>query len=1377
MLAWRLLIALILLTCSSFTLAKSVKLEPLDAEGKRTWIIELADPPLVRFDGRNAVQERANRLEATAPEKTGKRLNLLSPQAGSYSRYLDEGLETFLFNTEKTIGGRAEIRARYKNLLNGVALRLTESQADQVRELVGVKSLIPNEILKIETDSSPELLGATGIWSGEAGNIPSRGEGIVIGIVDTGINWDHPSFADRASDGYNHSNPFGAQRGLCSDEEVLCNDKLIGVYDMTDEGSKGKGTNFHGSHVASIAAGNPLNVTVEGEATTMSGIAPRANIISYKVCREDDPATPGTDEDGCGSAEIIAGLEQALTDGVDVVNLSIGGGSSNPWDTYSLLFLEMRNAGIFAATSAGNDGPAPSSVSNPGLGPWLLAVAASTGSRVTGAQLQNLKGGDSPAPDSLAGAGLVPVNHAAGGWGPEDMLWAGDYGNALCGTGEPELFATCNEHTGSSNPFDPGTFSGEIVVCKRGEYGRVEKGFNVMQAGAGGYILINSEEFGESLRSDSHCIPGIHIGYSKGQELESWLTSGSDHSGTIGPFGLTYDDSVADVLGDFSAQGPNPAVPGALAPNITAPGVAVLGAGMEDDELAIVSGTSMSSPHVAGSGALMLSAEPGLTPSQIQSMLQTTATTEVRNYLGQPANPFEMGSGRVQLEEAINAGLYMNVTGSEFLGANPSRGGDASTLNLPGLVNPACRESCSFNRRLTDRAGGGDWTVTAEKFPADANVTVTPASFTIAAGAIQDIQVDFNLPPGTIGEWIFGEIKLSSNGLPDQHLTVAVYSSGGEVPWRWTIQSDRNGGWKEFTLGQLSQMPGATFSAGGLVRPSSRTETLYEDLTNDDPFDGDSGVMTEWLDVPEGSLWLYARTPASTAEDIDLYVGMDTNGNGLADEGEVLCESVSALDLESCDIFAPVAGSYWVLAQNWTASLTNRGDEVTLITALSSPSIDSSLAASGPGITAKNEQFAVRLSWDNVNALPGEEWLGAVGIGTDSDRPNNIGVIPVYFNRTGIEDARTFPLMAGTTHRLALEAEGKNNRVFIDVPGGASSLTVAAQGASDDQNNGLTLELVRLAFDDSLNDPPFASDPGNAPVIESATGNGPDGPSVTITGGDLTPGRWYAVLSNSNSEASAIEIRADVEFSSAPLELHPGLWQPGSRPGLGQGYEYNFGGGSRSLIWYTYDEDGQPAWYIGGNLDVTGNIWTADLLRVTNDGADQQLAPVGQVSVSTLAENDAMFSFTLYGESGTERMVPISALTCPNIGGSERSYTGLWYRGVDGLGGASILMNSSTQAQIHYLFDASGMPRWLFAQDEAEPAPTNPEIPMVQFSGYCAVCDPQTVSSKTVGVLGRSFSSETSGSWTLDYLFEPPLSGSAERTDQVIKLTDTIVCE
>ena len=154
-----------------------------------------------------------------------------------------------------------------------------------------------------------------------------------------------------------------------------------------------------------------------------------------------------------------------------------------------------------------------------------------------------------------------------------------------------------------------------------------------------------------------------------------------------------------------------------------------------------------------------------------------------------------------------------------------------------------------------------------------------------------------------------------------------------------------------------------------------------------------------------------------------------------------------------------------------------------------------------------------------------------------------------------------------------------------------------------------------------------------------------------------------------------------------------------------------------------------------------------------------------------------MFSFTLYGESGTERMIPLSALTCPEINGSKKSYTALWYRGIDGLGGASIVVNALTQAQIHYLFDEVGMPRWLFVQDLDDPAPTNPEIPMLQFSGYCAVCAKTSVASQPVGVVERSFSSQTAGSWTLNYLFDSPLSGSVERTDQIVKLTHTIVCE
>jgi subtilisin family serine protease len=1373
----RLIIAVVLVIPGTLVMAKAVNLEPLDSDGKRSWIVELADPPVVRFDGKNAATQSANTLNATAPEKNDQRLDLLSPQSVAYTRYLDDRMEQFLSSTASVAGGAPEIRARYKNLLNGVALRLTEEQAKLVRALPGVKNVIPNEIHHIETDAGPVLIGASQFWTGVGGLPSAQGEGIVIGIIDTGINWDHVSFQDPAPDGYNHTNPFGNQLGECSKPEVPCNDKLIGVYDFTDEGSMGKGTHFHGSLVASVAAGNRLNVVIEGVNTQLQGVAPRANIISYKACREDDPATEEVDEEGCPSTDIISGLEQALTDGVDVVNMSLGGGQFSPWSTYDMLFLDLRNAGVFTATSAGNNGPDPSSGTNPGLAPWVLAVAAASHTRLTGARLENLSGGATTPPQGIAGEGLDPINGSPNGVGPVDIVFAGDFGNALCGTGEAAVgVPSCNEISSASNPFAPGTFNGEIVVCERGNYGRVEKGLNVMLAGAGGYILINSESFGESLRLDNHCIPGIHVGYSQGKELKTWLASGGGHMGTMGPFGLSYENGVADILADFSSQGPNTTVPGTLVPDITAPGVSILGAGKENNDLESSNGTSFSSPHVAGGGALLLSADPSLTPSQLQSMIQTTATTQVRSYKGNKATPFEMGSGRIQLAEAFHAGLFMHVTGQEFLLANPATGGDPSSLNLPSLVNESCQGMCRFSRTVTDRAGGGTWTASAQNFPAGTQISITPANFSLSSGASQTLTIDFILAPETIGDWVFGEILLTSTGLPDQHLTVAVSYFGGDLPPRWDINSSQDGGWVDFLLKLPSALPDATFTSSELVKPDKFSETLIEDPSRDDPYDNIQGVMTQWFQVPENTHWFSNRTLTSSATDLDLYVGHDSDGDGIAEESELLCESITPSDIENCDLLSPVAGDYWVLVQNWAAS-GPPGDEATLASAIVGPSGDSRLAATGPGIIAADEPFKVRLSWDNVNALPGEEWLSAVSIGSTRDKPGNIGIVPVHFERKGFSAAATFPLMNGTMHGLALEASGMHDRIFIDVPAGASSLTVMAEGATAAQSNGLMLELSRLDFDEGLTDPPFATAADGAPVVASATGNNGNGPSLTISGATLEPGRWYAILRNQINAPLAVNIHADVEFSGAPIPIYPGLWAPSSRPGIAQGYDYSFGGPNRVLIWYTYDEDGQPVWFIASNPEVTGNIWTADLLRVTNDGAQQHSTIVGQVSVSLLSLKDSMFSYTLYGESGTDRMRPLTALTCPDVNGTQESYNALWFRGESGLGGASILVNDVTQAQIHYLYDAFGIPRWFLAQNVDEPAPTHPDLPVLQVSGFCAVCASAPVTTQTVGLLSRSFSSETTGSWTLDYMFAPPLTGSVMRTDQIIKLTDTIACE
>ncbi len=186
--------------------------------------------------------------------------------------------------------------------------------------------------------------------------------------------------------------------------------------------------------------------------------------------------------------------------------------------------------------------------------------------------------------------------------------------------------------------------------------------------------------------------------------------------------------------------------------------------------------------------------------------------------------------------------------------------------------------------------------------------------------------------------------------------------------------------------------------------------------------------------------------------------------------------------------------------------------------------------------------------------------------------PTNIGVIPVYFTRSGISQPETFALFDGVDHQLALDAGAAHDRLFIDVPPGAGSLTVSAEALDAEMNDGLELELRRLDFDAALVDPPFAAAPAGAPVVGSDSGGGGAGPSVTVAGGSLQAGRWYAVVSNGNDSPVAVEVRADVASQGAASPIHRGLWNPSSRPGLRQGYDYNWGGTDRALIWYTYEE-------------------------------------------------------------------------------------------------------------------------------------------------------------------------------------------------------------
>ena len=737
-------------------------------------------------------------LEATSPRVLGEtRLDVRSSAVKAYRSFLAERQDTLLSRVEARIGHSPDVQFRYDLALNGVALRLTAEEATNVATLPGVTRVVRDELRYLQTDNGPAWIGAPGIWGGTAtGGAPgTKGEGVIVGVIDTGINTNHPSFADIGPvDGYNHTNPRAPQfYGLCAPVTGLpfCNDKLIGVYDFTTTpGFTGEDGNGHGSHTASTAAGNVVDASLVTPTTTInrriSGVAPHANIIAYRACQE---LTGTAGLGSCLLSALVASINQAVLDDVDVINYSIGGGSADPWtDADALAFLNARRAGIFVSASAGNEGPGPGTIGSPSDAPWTLSVGASTHDRKFVNALTAMTGGGTP-PGDMQGAGVTS------GYGPAAIVYAGDFGSALCGEG-----AAAADGSAAVNPFPPGTFSGQIVVCDRGTYGRVEKASNVMEGGAGGFVLANDVASGDSLTGDAFPIPGVHISYSNGVTLKAWLDSGTGHSARIAGVSLDVQKANGDVMASFSSRGPNPATGGdLLKPDVTAPGVDILaafhdGAFGPAPQYGVISGTSMSSPHAAGAAALVRAVHPDWTPDEVRSALMTTAFTKPPGTNGEAhgvlkedgstaADAFDMGAGRIDLRQAATAGLVLDEAPADYVAANPAAGGDPKTLNLPSMADNACDGGCSWTRVVETAAGVSvRWTASATASPG-VTISVAPASFTLGVGASRTIIVTADVSDAAPGEWHFGQVNLTPNvaTVPKAHLPVAVFAQG-DVP-------------------------------------------------------------------------------------------------------------------------------------------------------------------------------------------------------------------------------------------------------------------------------------------------------------------------------------------------------------------------------------------------------------------------------------------------------------------------------------------------------------------------------------------------------------------------------------------------------------------
>jgi hypothetical protein len=291
---------------------------------------------------------------------------------------------------------------------------------------------------------------------------------------------------------------------VVGDDAFGCNHKLIGArrfmatYDavvglLPDEFPSARDDNGHGTHTASTAAGNGrVDASIFGVPRgRVSGIAPRAYVAAYKVCGIE----------GCYASDSAAAVQQAILDGVDVINFSISGGALPFSDAVELAFLDAYNAGVFVAASAGNAGPGANTTDH--RGPWVTTVAASTQERAF-ANTVTLSA-DGGASLSIEGASVtdgVPT--------PSDVIIP-PAANELCIT-----------------PFAPASLTDKIVVCRRGTNGRINKGLNALQGGASGLILYNESAAVTDLETDNHFLPTSHVQFADGTALVHILAPVTD---------------------------------------------------------------------------------------------------------------------------------------------------------------------------------------------------------------------------------------------------------------------------------------------------------------------------------------------------------------------------------------------------------------------------------------------------------------------------------------------------------------------------------------------------------------------------------------------------------------------------------------------------------------------------------------------------------------------------------------------------------------------------------------------------------------------------------------------------------------------------------
>lgn len=1010
--------------CSAIVLLAALSGAAHAEQVRRSYIVQLVDKPVATYTGQVAG------LAATQPA-AGQRLNVDAGNVQAYISYLDTKQNDVINSVSA-----AQITHKYDVVFNGFAALLTDAEVRALKKNTGVAAITADSELALDTSYTPSFLGLDqpgGLWS-QLGGQGLSGEDIIVGIVDSGVWPENPAYADRVDEQGNPSHtgsklvydaPPASWKGSCDTGEGFgaadCNNKLIGAryYKGADQqlhwtefasardslgGSVGEGG--HGSHTSTTVAGNAsTNAIINGVSLgKITGMAPRARIAAYKVCWTDP-----TRRSSCATSNSVSAINQAVKDGVNVINFSIGptagGGAFD--EATEQAFLGAAAAGVFVATSAGNSGPSaatPAPASH--ISPWLASVANSTHNR--------LYVGDAVLP-----TGAVLTGASSNANTPlSPLVLAKDAGVAGLTADQLSQLNLCFGPADSVAPLlDPAKVAGKILVCDRGSNVLVNKSANAKSAGAVGAIIANTEASAVTIVNQAHSLSTIHIAKENTAILKAYIAGNPGSAkASLGNLHAAIDPNVqAPVLNSSSSRGPNVADANILKPDLSAPGTDILAALTPDltqaqrdaiaagnpaqtVEFGFLTGTSMASPHVAGVAALLKQRHPTWSPAAIKSALMTSAydtysdglTTKVpwdtsATFAGNRS--FGQGAGHIAPNLAADPGLVYDITTVDYLRflcgqgllystaqCNSIGGGIAAyNLNLASLTAATVLGSQTLTRTVTN-VGDSNATYTATATLPGFSVVVTPATLTLAPGAKATYTAKLTRTTAALDTWSYGSLTWT-DGVHKVRSPLTARGTGLAVAAN--VYSEKTSGSKIVTVG--SGFAGAFSTVKGLVPATETTRPIAQaNLALGDNLvlcrgGAAPGVNIHTFTIPSGTLLsrfsLFDSDNTGTAgvdSDLDLVLLRGTT---------LVASSGNATSNESIQLVAPAAGTYTLCVIGYQPA----GNQATykLSSWLVQPtSTAGNFKVVAPSSASIGGTASVGLSWTNLEA--GKRYVGAV---------------------------------------------------------------------------------------------------------------------------------------------------------------------------------------------------------------------------------------------------------------------------------------------------------------------------------------------------------------------------------------------------------------